>query len=92
MTFEEKLEYGKKMLHGAMEDGDEFGITYWHGYVHGVRAAMDKIVYCKDCNSSYTPMTVPVGKETPVVTARFCGKTNRLVRDYGYCDEGNEGV
>lgn len=52
----------------------------------------EKVVYCKDCKFSYTPMTVPVGEETPVVTARFCEKTNRLVKDKGYCDEGYGGV
>ena len=49
---------------------------------------LEKVVYCKDCKYSYTPVTVPAGEESPVVTARFCGKTNRLVKDKGYCDEG----
>ena len=47
-----------------------------------------EVVRCKDCIESYTPVKVPPGEEQRVVTARFCGLTNRLKRDDGYCDEG----
>lgn len=47
-----------------------------------------KVTRCADCIESYTPVTVPLGEEQPVVTARFCGLTNRLKHDDGYCDEG----
>ena len=52
----------------------------------------EKVVYCKDCKNSYATIAVPAGRDTPIEKVRFCGKTNRLVKDKGYCDEGNEGV
>ena len=48
----------------------------------------EKVTYCKYCQHSYTPMTVPIGEDTPVVTSCFCEITNRMVKDYGYCDAG----
>ena len=47
-----------------------------------------RVVRCKDCIESYTPVKIPPGAEQPVVTARFCGLTHRLKSDDGYCDEG----
>lgn len=49
-----------------------------------------RVTRCVDCAESYTPVTVPAGSDKPVVTARFCGLTNRLKRDDGYCDEGRK--
>ena len=46
-----------------------------------------KVTRCKDCKLSYTPIYIPAGETQPVVIARFCGMTNRLVKDDGYCDE-----
>lgn len=45
----------------------------------------EKVTYCKDCRRSYAPVKVIENK--PVIIARFCGLTNRLVKDNGYCDE-----
>ena len=44
-----------------------------------------KVTRCVDCEKSYTPVTVPAGQEQPVVTARFCGLTNRIKRDDVEC-------
>ena len=46
-----------------------------------------KVTRCKNCKLSYTPVHIPAGETQPVVIARFCGMTNRLVKDDGYCDE-----
>ncbi len=51
-----------------------------------------KVIRCADCVESYTPVTVPPGETKPVVTARFCGLTNRLKPDDGYCDEGRKKI
>lgn len=47
-----------------------------------------RVVRCRDCEKSYTPIRVPPGTKEPVVVARFCGVTNRIKSDEGYCDEG----
>ena len=49
----------------------------------------EKVVYCKDCKRSYTPIHVPAD-DRPVIVARFCGITNRIVDEEDYCSRGVE--
>lgn len=48
----------------------------------------EKVVYCKDCKRSYTPINVPKGNGKPVIIARFCEITDLIVRDDDYCSCG----
>ncbi len=48
----------------------------------------EKVVYCKDCQRSYTPIGVPKGETKPVIIARHCEITKLIVRDNDYCSCG----
>ena len=48
----------------------------------------EKVVYCRDCRRSYTPMKVPAGEGKPVIVARHCELFKKIVRDDDYCSFG----
>ena len=49
-----------------------------------------RVIRCKECSNSFTPMTVIPGSEDAVPTVRCCMLTGRVKRDDGYCDEGSK--
>lgn len=57
--------------------GNMFDCTGW-----------EKVVYCEHCKRSYTPLNVPRDDGKPVIIARFCAITERIVRDDDYCSCG----
>ena len=49
----------------------------------------EKVVYCKECRYSYTPIKVLA--DELVITARHCGIFKKIVRDNDYCSCGVRG-
>lgn len=46
-----------------------------------------RVVRCRDCIESFTPMTVIPGTNDAVPTIRMCSLSKRVKTDDGYCDE-----
>ena len=56
---------------------DAFEQAYKNGYAAGIRAAEEKIVYCKDCVSHGNCLTEDTFRITRIVNPYCCGGKRR---------------